>query len=303
MEFKGYFAQRINVYIEDFQMNETHIKLEEFIRFISFFTDVFKDPQLFEGTEVPENQREYFFSYNSTLFGPSSMIMGAKHVKWYRRIQPILSLPPKSVILDFGGGFGLDSIFLASCGYKVIFMELFEHKQLICKHLSELWCTRHGEIDITTVSSEEPHHDLGVIDAVFLNEVAHHIEPPSTAFNKCYELMHPGSRLFLLEPNFFNPLVQALFFKTRGFKTTIRSYDPYAGVFRVFGNEKIRPCFLWDAIAKNSGLTVVKRTYVCGHLLSGLSSLDARWIHALESLPVIRDILSSHITSEYLNQG
>jgi hypothetical protein len=49
-----------------------------------------------------------------------------------------------------------------------------------------------------------------------LHEVAHHIEPVEPLFAMCAAVLPPGGWLFLLEPNWFSPLVQLHFLRARG---------------------------------------------------------------------------------------
>src|SRR5207248_2083255 len=133
---------------------------------------------------------------------------------------------------DFGGGYGLDSIFLASLGYRVIFCEITRNHIAVAKHLRSAWEKAHSPLSFEAVLKDPSERGFveqlaafGRIDAILLDEVAHHIEPAESVFAACARALRPGGRVFLLEPNFFSPLSQAYFFKVRGFKTTLWMRD------------------------------------------------------------------------------
>jgi SAM-dependent methyltransferase len=140
--------------------------------------------------------------------------------------------------------------------------------------------------------------DPGTVDAAYLDEVAHHIEPPSRAFEDCARFVRPGGDLFLLEPNFTSPVVQAYFFKVRGFRTVTEQLDERTGVWEPYGNEHIRPLPRWKRIARDAGFEPVEETWLVPFGLKDATRVS-RLRKLAEKAPLVRNLLATHVTCRF----
>lgn len=176
-----------------------------FNQFLAFFKDLFAKPGLLADAGCRQSYKEYVPDYYRDIFGPGATLDSARHLRWYRRLSPMLALPSGSRILDYGGGYGMDSIFLASVGYQVVFYELTQHHIAIARWFADRFGSAYGKLPIQFCLIGVDPQPTG-LDAVFADEVAHHIEPPSRVFSAASSMLRPGGHFFLLEPNYLNPL-------------------------------------------------------------------------------------------------
>lgn len=277
---------------------------EAFGRFIDFFCDAFGRSDLLAGVACEDSFKEYVPRYFSKLFGKGVRRMDKRHLKWFHRLEPVLRLPRGSTILDFGGGYGVDSIFLASLGYKVIFYEITINHIAICQRFKSLWEEQFAPLQLRSIlASREGGEPFGHVDAVLFDEVAHHIEPVEIAFQKCADTLKPGGHVFLMEPNFMSLPTQAYFFKVRGFETVLTKRDEETGREYLYGNEHIRPSFTWNRIARRAGFELVSEHHVVPYVMESYDSMRGAVRALAEKLPVLRKALSSHITFHYRKAG
>ena len=233
------------------------------------------------------------------MFGPRVDPLSPRHLKWFRRLRPLLSLAPGSSVLDYGGGYGMDTIFLASLGYQMIFYEITRHHIAAARWFAERFGERFGPMPIRFVLAREDPDPRGV-DAVLLDEVAHHVEPASRAFAAAAAMLRQGGHLFLLEPNFFCPLTQAAFFKIRGFRTVEWRVDEKTGQKYQWGNEHIRPVAVWNRFARAAGFRPNGADFVVPWFMRRPAPTASALRRGLERLPLARDLLASHVTLDYV---
>lgn len=274
---------------------------ETFNIFLRKYCELYQNKDLFKDVDCKDSYKAYYFNYYAKLLHQKGNELSYRQINWYRRLQPILDLPAGSTIIDFGGGYGMDTIFLASCGYKLIFLEQTENHIAICKHLQELWEEDYGFLDIQAVLSDQLSIEShGKVDAIFLDEVAHHIEPVTDLFEKCYAMIKDNGHLFLLEPNYYNPLVQFFFFRVRGFKTVVKVVDKQTGEISLYGNENIRPGFLWNTLAKKAKFSMSEKTYFFSFFTRKDKVFPIEsWRALLESVPFFKHFFSMHITYHF----
>lgn len=272
-----------------------------FRRFSTFFCELFSKPGFLDGAACRDSYKQYVPRYYRAMFGKHIDPLSPRHLKWYRRLSPLFALPRGSSILDYGGGYGLDSIFLASLGYDIVFYEITPHHIAVARWLSERFGERFGALPIRFVHvGKDP--EPSALDAVLVNEVAHHIEPPSRVFETAAAMLRQGGHLFLLEPNFFCPLVQAFFLRSRGFSVVEPRLNEDTGETYLWGNEHIRPISVWNRYAKAAGFSLAKADYVIPWLMRGSDPTPSALRAALEKTPLARDLVASHVTLHYVKR-
>lgn len=278
-----------------------NVQVVAFSRFVDFWLEVFSRDALLQNVACAQSFKDYVPQYYSRMFGSDVKSVSSRHLKWLRRMEPLLSLPQGSTIVDFGGGYGLDSIFFASLGYSVIFYELTVNHIAIAGFFRDLWQDRFGPVRMKTVLAGE--NAQFEADAVFLDEVAHHVEPPEKAFRQASLMLHKGGHLFLLEPNYLSIPTQLYFFKARGFKTVITQVDPKTHEPVLYGNEHIRPSTSWNRIARHAGFQLLKAHYIIPWLMTDKKTVRFSTRGFLEKIPVVQHLLASHITHHYKMVG
>lgn len=280
---------------------------EEFERFVAFFRELFRAPDPLAEADCRDSYKEYVPRYYAQLFGPDVRGPGRRHFLWLRRLSGLLELPAGTRILDLGGGYGMDSIFLASCGHRVTFFEITPHHVAIARHLQQRFEARFGPLDIRPVLGLRTDKNagavaanaarIGTVDAVMLHEVAHHIEPVEPLFATCAAVLPPGGGLFLLEPNWFSALVQVHFLRVRRFTTVEQRIDEDTGQPYLYGNENIRPPQRWRRLVEPAGFELVKQAY---HLPFGQEpGRLTPWWRLIEDTPLLREALATHMTQRF----
>jgi len=281
--------------------------VDRLARFVRFFCTVMQQPDPLRDADCRESYREYVPRYYQRLFGPGVDGLSGRHLEWLERLLPVLDLPPGATVLDCGGGYGLDSIFLAACGYDVVSFELTRHHIGVCRYLQGLWEQAFGALRlrcVLAVRSGGPAERLranaaaiGAVDAVLLDEVAHHVEPVRDLFALCAAVLPRGGALFLLEPNFWSPIAQAHFFRTRGLRTVEPRVDEETGERYRYGNEHIRPRRTWQRLAADAGFRLRGARYIVPSRTR--APAPARWRTALQTLPLVKSVAATHVTLHF----
>lgn len=269
-----------------------------FERFVSFFKQLFAQPGLLADANCRQSYKGYVVNYYREMFGPTSSPGSPRHVRWYRRLTPLLALPRGSRILDYGGGYGMDSIFLASVGYEVVFYELTPHHIAIARWFADRFGAAFGKLPVRYSLVGVDREPAG-LDAVFADEVAHHIEPAQRVFDDAARMLRAGGHFHLLEPNYLNPMTQAFFLKGRGFRTTTWRIDETTGKRYLYGNEHIRPIWTWNRFAREAGLTLQDIQYVSPWYSGPKLDAPLSQAHGAERLPLARAIAASHVGLHY----
>ncbi len=267
-----------------------------FQRFVAFLCVLFSEPDPLASADCRASFKKYVPHYYRDWFGPGVNRLTSRHLKWFRRLSPVFALPRGSSLLDFGGGYGLDSIFLASLGYQVTFYEISIHHIAVAKAIAARYAEYVGPLDITFVHARKEPLPTG-LDAVLLDEVAHHIEPVEDVFDTAARMLRPGGSLFLLEPNFLSAPVQIHFFRVRGFKVVGLQWDIETGEARPLGREHIRLTSDWVARAGRFGFRLLGTNYVVPWLMRSARPSPIR--HMVEQFPLLRDLTATHVTMHF----
>ena len=264
-----------------------------FEEFVEFFRHVFRRKDFLATSGASQEKRDYVRTYYKKTFVRAKGVE-SRHWKWFRRLEPIFqTLARESRLLDYGGGYGLDAIFLASRGYDVVLCDLTEDHLAIARWLKARWEDAHDRLELTFVKVERgAMPPAGRFDAVLVDEVAHHVEPAEWLFKGFARLLHPGGRVFLLEPNAWSPVTQAYFLKVRGLTKTMWRVDD-AGEWYLYGHENIRTAGQWAELLAKADFEV----------------MDTRWIipwtltrptrELLERLPGVNRIAATHVTLQF----
>ena len=274
-------------------------RFEVLRQFVRFFCKVFSEKAPLENVACRQSYKDYVPRYYRGLLPPGLENPTSAHVKWFRRLEPIFSLPSGSSILDYGGGYGVDTIFLAALGYDMTFYEITPHHIAIAKALAARYEAQFGPLKIRFVNARTDPLPQN-LDAVSLNEVAHHIEPAETAFNMAAKMLRPGGTLFLLEPNFMCLPVQIYFLRVRGFTVVTTVKDEETGAEFQLGNEHIRLISDWTAKARRAGFLPGMRTYIIPWAARPDRPEASPLRRALENMPGARNLLASHVTMQFL---
>ena len=155
----------------------------------------------------------------------------------YQYVYRFLKSVDRPRILDVGCGVGTESLAFARLGASVMGVDVTE-EYLSCARER---LNRFGPRTLDVEFSYANVLDIDVrqpFDAVWMNQAYHHLEPRAEVTAKLASLVRSGGCIFVSDTNAWNPLVQLLLFKQRGFQTT-RTYQDKNGVIRPYGRERV----------------------------------------------------------------
>lgn len=266
--------------------------LQAFSELLSFFRAESSRPEFLDGVACGDRVRAHVARTCRRVFGTHAAHLDARQFDWFRRIQALLRMPKGSTILEWGGGYGLDSVFLASRGYSAVFFERTLSQIAVAEHFANRWRAERGPLEFRSILRDQSGFEpFGHVDAVLLDQVAHHIEPVEGVFAKCATILPRGGRMFLLEPNACSPVTQARAFRNRGFRTTAWATDETTGERYLRGNEHIRFPSVWNRIARRCGFELESQEH--------LAPLGIPFRVRIESTRLVRALAAMHVTTVY----
>ena len=171
-----------------------------------------------------------------------------------RQIQPLLDLAEGGLakgganrpgnrfrVLDLGCGCGVEALWTAySAGAEVVGWDLRADRLRTAERCLEIFRQK-TDRPLNVQYKLQNLFDGGrqeTFDAVWMRQAFHHIEPRKEAARKIASLLRPGGYAVASEPNAWNPLIQLLYFKQRGFRT-IKTFRDENGAEHLYGNERI----------------------------------------------------------------
>jgi SAM-dependent methyltransferase len=279
------------------------VAYDTYDRVIRFFCELYQKPELLAdllaGVDCRADNKEFVAFKYRKMFGPGIDGPTPRHLRWYRRMAPVFAVPCGGQVLDYGGGYGIDALFFAALGYRVYLYEITPDHLAIARAFANWYSARFGTLSLAYIEvgrDPEPRN----LEAVMIKEAAHHIEPVQPVFNVAARMLKRGGHLFLLEPNYWNPAIQANFFRIRGFRTVEKRRDSASGHEYLVGNEHIRSISAWRRHATAAGfvLSDVKRFVPWSRPKAKPTSGQ----QMIEGLPIVRDVVASHLTMHFVRQ-
>jgi SAM-dependent methyltransferase len=281
-------------------VNYYHVDFDEELRHVSRAVQYFAD----WGREIESADyewaylKQYYSGYNA-----NTAWVRFRALFFAMRLQPVLSYieqfqqenrhPPG--ILDLGCGFGMETILLGLYGAQVHGVDASPEKiELAGKIKQNIEGKQRTSLDVNfEVANLFRFAPSQAYDAVYSSATLHHIEPVSDAIQRIASLIAPNGYFFLSDENGYSPVQQFVVQKSIGFAKP-RKYlriDSETGEPFWYGNENIRPPFLWATHMRKARLTPISIKY-CRFLppldrsLGELVKLE----RGLRSIPVLAQI-------------
>ena len=120
----------------------------------------------------------------------------------------------------------------------------------------------------------------GKYDIIWMEQAFHHIEPRLSAIKKISELLCVGGSVIICEANAWNPFMQIMLFKKRGFKT-IKEVTLDGQKF-IYGDERILAPFLLNSYFNDYNITQSRLRYF--RLFPSGSLFNKTYLHDLEKV-------------------
>lgn len=195
------------------------------------------------------------WSLKNDILSPASQKIFDKYYYSYKKSFPnyikshylnqtqeaMVFVNPGAKILEVGCGCGTEVLWFAQCGASVVGADLNVGRLNVTKERC-----MYIKKNIMPINAEFTHQNIfelspspeGDFDMIWMEQAFHHIEPREILPEKINSLLRPGGSITICEANAYNPLLQLLLFKERGFRT-IKEYSDEAGNKHVYGDERI----------------------------------------------------------------
>lgn len=283
-------------------MNYYHADFDKELRHVSCAVQYFDD----WGREIESSDYDYDLDYLRQYYSgytAKTTWVRFRALFFAMRLQPVLSYieqfqqenrrPPS--ILDLGCGFGREAILLGLYGAQVHGVDVSPEKiELAGKIKQNIEGKQRTSLDVNFgVANLFRFAPSQAYDAVYSSATLHHIEPVSDAIQTIASLVAPNGYFFLSDENGYSPVQQFHVQKKIGFAKP-RKYlkvDSETGESFRYGNENIRPPFLWARHMRKAHLTPISIKY-CRFLPALDRSLRelVKLERGLRSIPVLAQI-------------
>jgi 2-polyprenyl-3-methyl-5-hydroxy-6-metoxy-1,4-benzoquinol methylase len=219
------------------------------------------------------------------------------------RIQPVLTYVEDFVkingrsphILDLGCGFGMESLLICHAGAKVHAIDVSREKIALAPRLLRVYQINHGvKLDISfEFVNLFRFSTVQQYDAVYSSATLHHIEPVAEAMRVIAGLIKSGGKFFLSDENGANIIQQLAIQKQLGWiaPRVVWQADPETGKMQLYGNENIRPGFLWARFLRNACL-IPRSIKYCRFFPPLPVSIErlVKWERMLRSIPILTEL-------------
>jgi SAM-dependent methyltransferase len=143
-------------------------------------------------------------------------------------------------LLEIGGGCGTEALWFALKGARVLAIDVNEERLQVArarKAIVEQGIGRPLDVEFRSCSLFDLHEAAG-FKLVWMEQAFHHVEPRAQVYSTIARLLAPGGHVVISEANGWNPLLQLLLFRRRGFSTLVDRTGP-DGSRILYGNERI----------------------------------------------------------------
>lgn len=180
-----------------------------------------------------------------------------------RRLDTVATLlTPETSLLEVGCGHGMELLWMALKGGPSVGIEPIKPLARLASRRKELLEEELGQTLDCEIRRENL-FDMGgdeTFDLVYLREAFHHIEPREKAVERLVRLLNPGGTLVISEANAWNPMIQLIQIRARGFQTVTEFEDEDGNVFP-FGAERILTSARLTRLFRRHGLSSSRTLY------------------------------------------
>jgi 2-polyprenyl-3-methyl-5-hydroxy-6-metoxy-1,4-benzoquinol methylase len=177
-------------------------------------------------------------------------------------------------LLEIGGGCGTEALWFALKGARVLAIDINEERLGVARArqaVIERGIGRPLDIEFRFCSL----FDLdapSAFDLVWMEQAFHHVEPRTEIYSTIARLLAPDGHVVISEANGWNPLLQLVLFRKRGFRTIVDRSTP-DGQRILYGNERITIPSAMARGFKNAGVEQESVRYF--RALPNVSAADA----------------------------
>jgi SAM-dependent methyltransferase len=125
-------------------------------------------------------------------------------------------------LLEIGGGCGTEALWFALKGARVLAIDVNEERLGVARARKQIIERGIGcPLDIVRFCSLFDLHETAAFDLIWMEQAFHHVEPRDKIYSSIAQLLAPAGHVVISEANGWNPLLQLVLFRKRGFKTIV----------------------------------------------------------------------------------
>ncbi|HWV42013.1 class I SAM-dependent methyltransferase [Pseudorhodoplanes sp.] len=152
----------------------------------------------------------------------------------------LIAAQDRPALLEIGGGCGTEALWFALRGARVLAIDVNAERLAVARARQEIveqGIGRRLDLEFRFCSlfdlPRQPDFDL-----IWMEQAFHHVEPRDRVYSTIAALLKPGGRVVISEANGWNPLLQLVLLRRRGFRTVVERTTE-AGERILYGNERI----------------------------------------------------------------
>lgn len=213
------------------------------------------------GLLSPE-ERQTFQSYYCNFGTLASERMRWAYDRQLEEVTDVIRASPGQNVLEVGCGCGTESLWFAFNGADVTSIDIKtdrlatarSRQKILERMLDRKLKCQFIEQNLLEMEGQDR------FDIVWVQQTFHHLEPRADCVAALSRLIRPGGKLIVSEVNAWNPLIQGLLFRRRGFRT-ICDYEDERGCKVIYGNERILTASRLRRWFTDAGLNHRRSTY------------------------------------------
>lgn len=143
-------------------------------------------------------------------------------------------------LLEIGGGCGTEALWFALQGARVTAIDVNEERLGVArarKEIIERGLGRPLDVEFRFCSLFD-FDDADGFDLIWMEQAFHHVEPREKIYSTIARLLAPEGHVVISEANGWNPLLQLVLFRKRGFETIV-DRTTADGRRILYGNERV----------------------------------------------------------------
>jgi 2-polyprenyl-3-methyl-5-hydroxy-6-metoxy-1,4-benzoquinol methylase len=144
-------------------------------------------------------------------------------------------------LLEIGAGCGTESLWFSLLGARVTAIDV-SAERLATAIARRDWIRSHyPHLPLETQYTEQSVFDpveRAPYDLIWMEQTFHHLEPRKQVYGQFASLLRPNGTLVICEVNAWNPVLQLLFFRQRGFRTK-KTVTDSTGRTIEYGDERL----------------------------------------------------------------
>jgi SAM-dependent methyltransferase len=195
-------------------------------------------------------------------------------------------------LLEIGGGCGSEALWFALQGARVVAVDVNEERLAVArarKEIVERGIGRPLDLEFRLCSLFDLDEAAG-FDLIWMEQAFHHVEPRAEVYPTIARLLAPDGHVVISEANGWNPLLQLLLFKQRGFETVV-DRTTAEGRRILYGNERVTVPAVLARGFERAGIRREAVRYF--RALPNIAATDLLWLIE-RAIPQIAAPLFSH---------